>query len=162
MTIYNVHLYALVRVRIDGIEAEDQLGAIGAAIARQDLDRLFNSDDGRIEFADDIPSALVDEAGDAEYERTLAYDQTGAGWKPAQTGYAVKLDRPDWQRVLEAVGMAGMREPTEELLASIQGQLPDKDVVCRACGCVHDTAEAKAGVCLQCGVPDQLYAREAV
>ena len=65
---YNVHLFALVRVKIEDIEAADMPGAIKLAEDRAPLERLFNH--GRepdTEYAEEISHCLVDVQGDTEF-----------------------------------------------------------------------------------------------
>ena len=66
---YNVHLYREMRLKFEGIEAETPEGA--AAIARDGL----TSDADEIDDCDGLDlSALVDEVGDDEYERSVTID----------------------------------------------------------------------------------------
>lgn len=68
---YDVHLYAVMRYKYTGIEAESQTGAIDAAV------KLFNADTPPAyppEFAEDIAYYLVDEEGDEEYARSYMYN----------------------------------------------------------------------------------------
>jgi hypothetical protein len=83
--IFDVHLYALVRVKISGVSAETQAAAIDGAMKAVSLDQVFNgsfqttrANAGNgiitaVEYADDIPYALVDVRGDAEYRLTRAF-----------------------------------------------------------------------------------------
>jgi hypothetical protein len=81
---YKVHLFAVVRVRIDNIEATSQLEAIKKAENDTDLYRqfLWESRGGEggtdpyvnhTEWADEISHVLVDEEGDEEYEQSGWY-----------------------------------------------------------------------------------------
>ncbi len=69
MTIYNVYIYREMRLVFGGIEAETPEAA--AFIAR---DKLTEEADSIDDCNGDDLSALVDEAGDEQYERTVAID----------------------------------------------------------------------------------------
>lgn len=87
---YNVHLYALVRVKVNGIEAESQTEAIDKAEGLINFNDLFDDDHpsyargvvDHIEYAEEIPHALVDEDGDRDYENSQLYDVDGGEWVP--------------------------------------------------------------------------------
>ena len=69
MTIYNVHIYREMRLVYEGISAETPEAA--AAIARK------QPTDDCVEIADcegETLSAVVDEAGDSAYERSVMID----------------------------------------------------------------------------------------
>ena len=68
---YNVHIYAVVRLKVEGIEADTHRDAIRSALASVDLDREFQGE--RTEYAEDITSYVVDEVGDENYEHTRTY-----------------------------------------------------------------------------------------
>lgn len=78
---YDVHVYAIVRVKVTDIEAETQEAAVEKAENRvfELGEELFLrsyvpiEDIGHTEWAEDIHGFLVDEHGDSEYERTQAY-----------------------------------------------------------------------------------------
>ena len=70
---YNVHVYAVVRVQFEGLEAETPQDAISAAIGNRDLHASF-SPAGKFaleahEYADDNVGYLVDQI-DSHGERT--------------------------------------------------------------------------------------------
>lgn len=77
---YNVHLYAVVRVKIEDIEAGSQTEAIEKAEERfyADPDQLIRV----AEYADEVEAALVDEQGDPEYLNSRHYHPStmGPGW----------------------------------------------------------------------------------
>lgn len=92
---FDVHLYALVRVKISGVTAETQTEAIDGALKAVSLDEVFNRSfaatrpDGRngvlnaVEYADDVPYAMVDVRGDADYRLTRAFRAGEDGdWVP--------------------------------------------------------------------------------
>lgn len=85
---YDVHAYMTVRVKVSGIEAENQVDAIGAALHRIEGTRLFPFTDlgNGIEYddADEFTGFLVDEEGDHTYERTQSYLADGV--TPANLG----------------------------------------------------------------------------
>ncbi len=85
---HDVHLYALVRVKFTGIEADGEtiekrhLAAIDTAIEEagkhQAFDHLFNRDRPGIgiesvEYADEVSCALVDEQDDEDHENTTEW-----------------------------------------------------------------------------------------
>ena len=83
MATYNVHIYAVVRIKVMGVEASGMEQATEKAENYADLYRLFNrnhchnGDDAECnlpdmhiehcEFAEDIVDFLVDEQGDTEF-----------------------------------------------------------------------------------------------
>ena len=83
MATYNVHIYAVVRIKVMGVEASGMEQATEKAENYADLHRLFNRNhchngdevecnlpDMHIEhceFAEDIVDFLVDEQGDTEF-----------------------------------------------------------------------------------------------
>lgn len=73
---YNVHLFAIVRVKVPPIEAPDHRTAMEQAEAATDLYSLFDrrAGDPEMEFAEAIEGLLVDEEGDEYYERSRYYD----------------------------------------------------------------------------------------
>jgi len=88
---FDVHLYALVRVKVCEVLAADQSAAIRTAMDAVCLDDVFNrtyaahsSPNARgvvtaVEYADEVQYALVDERGDAEYERSRAFRMNDDG-----------------------------------------------------------------------------------
>lgn len=84
---YRVHLYAVVRVPVDDIEADSQLEAVEKAEngvnLHHELDHYGN------EWAEEIVYAMVDEEGDEEYDNSRWYDNTSEGWRrePGQPGH---------------------------------------------------------------------------
>ena len=69
MTKYNVHLYAIVRVKVSDIEAPDPKEACRLAESTEDLYRRFNGPEDQ-EYGEEIDSYLVDVVGDEEYEQS--------------------------------------------------------------------------------------------
>lgn len=107
---FNVHIFAVVRVKICDVEAESQIEAIAAACQSVNLDGLFNNIQDRlgadrnvseVEFGDEITHYLVDEDGDEDFERSqdyndacrLASDKTNA-WLPVYPASAVEGEHP--------------------------------------------------------------------
>jgi len=78
---YDVHIFAIVRVKVARISAESQIEAIHKAEGSVDLYTLFNKPDSvnveTTEFADGISHYLVDEVGDSTYERSRFYEADG-------------------------------------------------------------------------------------
>ncbi len=66
---YTVHLYPIVMVKVEGVEAESQVEAIKKAEMQTDLNALFAG------YADDIDCFHVDEEGDTEYANSQWYDK---------------------------------------------------------------------------------------
>lgn len=91
---YDVHHYMVVRVKVQNVEAPDQLTAIARSeddayeFARSSLEgRGTHWDRGVInyEFAEESVGALVDEVGDEEYINSVFYDLSKEGaWKPRE------------------------------------------------------------------------------
>lgn len=76
--LHNVHIYAVVRVRLDGIEAPDHPAAVLAALKQFDADPPpFSRLGENVEYAEEVAGALVDEQGDYEYEKTTYHKPTG-------------------------------------------------------------------------------------
>jgi hypothetical protein len=78
---YDVHIFAVVRVKVAGIGAESQTEAIVKAEDSVDLYRLFHNPGAfsveAAEFADGISHYLVDEVGDSTHERSRFYETDG-------------------------------------------------------------------------------------
>jgi hypothetical protein len=78
---YDVHIFAVVRVKIAGVDAESQTEAIVNAEDSVDLYRLFENPGAfgveATDFADEITHYLVDEVGDSTYERSRFYEADG-------------------------------------------------------------------------------------
>jgi hypothetical protein len=75
---YNVHIFAVVRVKVPGVEAGSHRDPIKNAVEATDLDDLFDRESPmsgieHIEFGDEISHYLVDEVGDEEYRRSTFY-----------------------------------------------------------------------------------------
>ena len=68
---YNVHIYAVVRLKVENIEADTHRDAICSALESVDFYREFEGK--RTEYAEDITSYVVDEVGDESYEHTRTY-----------------------------------------------------------------------------------------
>lgn len=73
---FRVHLYPVVRVVVDDVEAENQVEAIKKAEAILDLHSLLSIPDVG-EYADDIDCFLVDEIGDDGFLNSRWYDKHG-------------------------------------------------------------------------------------
>jgi hypothetical protein len=68
---YDVHIFAVVRLKVEGVQADNQQEAIHQAFQSIDLHAQF--DGANTAYADEISSYMVDEVGDAEYGRTQCY-----------------------------------------------------------------------------------------
>ena len=72
---FRVHLYPIVRIVVDDVEAESHKEAIKVAEGSVDLNHLL--DPGVGEYADDIDCFLVDEVGDDGFVNSRWYDKYG-------------------------------------------------------------------------------------
>ena len=75
----NVHIYAIVRVKVLGVEANSQEEAIKRVRDHVNLNDLMNrshplSNVEHVEFVDEITGYLVDEQGDQKHERSRFYE----------------------------------------------------------------------------------------
>jgi hypothetical protein len=78
---YDVHIYAVVRVKIEAVEADSQVAAIQEAQKGLDLEEAVRSG----EYAEEITGFLVDEVGDENYSQSRAYQADGVTLeKPAK------------------------------------------------------------------------------
>lgn len=75
---YDVHIYAIVRVKVQSIEAESQTEAIEKARVNTDMEQAIQEG----EFTDEVTGYLVDEAGDAEFKNTRVYLADGVTLDP--------------------------------------------------------------------------------
>lgn len=85
--IYDVTIYATVRVKVEGITGvKDHAEAMERAQRDADLDKLLARDIGRrvngatiayTAYAEEITGFLIDEQGDIDYERSRCYDGDG-------------------------------------------------------------------------------------
>jgi hypothetical protein len=73
---YDVHIYATVRVKVCGVEANSQAEAMKKAEEQTDLYETIGNCPGT-DYAEEITGFLVDEAGDTEYHKTRYYNQDG-------------------------------------------------------------------------------------
>ncbi|PPD43764.1 MAG: hypothetical protein CTY16_12555 [Methylobacter sp.] len=73
---HDVHLYAIVRVKVSGVEAAGHAEAIKLAEASVDLSALFDNGAGQ-EFTGELDGYCVDETGDEEYVNTRWYQIDG-------------------------------------------------------------------------------------
>jgi hypothetical protein len=97
MTMYDVTLNAVVNVRVPGVEAPTQEAAIEGALDRIDLYSLLDrrKPTPRVEFtsyAEEISEALVDEAGDVEYEKSRWFIWQEGRWTLAPTDPREELE----------------------------------------------------------------------
>lgn len=74
--LHHVYIYAIVRVKVSNVEAENHAEAIKKAEDRVDLNGLFNCGSNQ-EFADDVDCFLVDEVGDEEFANSRWYKKDG-------------------------------------------------------------------------------------
>lgn len=75
---YDVHLFPIVRVIVQGVNADNQAEAIAQALAkRPDLNMLLHRPSGGYEYADEISHFLVDEADDPEHLNSQFYEADG-------------------------------------------------------------------------------------
>lgn len=73
---YDVHIYAVYRVKVANVEATDQKQACLNALAQTDLDFSIPAPRGVriVEYADEVNGFLVDEVGDEEYKNSRYYN----------------------------------------------------------------------------------------
>lgn len=71
---YNVHLYPIMRVTFQGVEADSQEEAIKKAEEEFDGYALA-SHHGGVAYAEDMDGFCVDEVGDTEYTNSKWYDK---------------------------------------------------------------------------------------
>jgi hypothetical protein len=83
---YHVHLYPVVRVKIEGVEAGSPAEAVEKALAEgPDLYDLFRHDGPpATEYTEEVPMALVDVEGDADYECSRFFDYRDGQWLPSE------------------------------------------------------------------------------
>lgn len=74
---YNVHAFAVVRVKLENIEADDQRGAIKKVMDCKtgvDFQKIFDTAiyyfENDVEFAEEVAYFLVDEVGDENYTKS--------------------------------------------------------------------------------------------
>ncbi len=76
-TDHDVHVFAVVRVKVPGIMARSHIAAIREALGRVNFYALFDSCAQPkvecVEFAEEFFHYLVDDAGDEEFGRTQWY-----------------------------------------------------------------------------------------
>lgn len=73
--LYDVHIYATFRTKIDGIEASSAKEAASIALRETDLHNL--SSRAELDYAEEVHGCLVDQQGDEDYERStyLKWDE---------------------------------------------------------------------------------------
>ena len=80
---YDVHIFAVVRVKVEDVEADSQEEACKKAEQKTDLYRLFESFSPAcrcdMEYAEEIQHFLVDEVGDTEYDNSRRYEYSPEG-----------------------------------------------------------------------------------
>jgi len=77
--IYDVHIFAEVRVKVPGIEANSQTEAIKKAEEQINLYNLFEREHPtpqieHTEWSERVTNYLVDEDGDTEHQKSTWYD----------------------------------------------------------------------------------------
>jgi hypothetical protein len=72
---HNVHIFAVVRVKVSNVQAENHAEAIRKAETMVDLHQMFLGSDS--EFADDVDCFLVDDVGDEEFANSRWYGKDG-------------------------------------------------------------------------------------
>lgn len=82
---YDVHLFAVIRFTLRGVEAESMEEACRRAEQVVNAEAIKNAMRGGSEFeadfADEIIEALVDVQGDEQYEHSTWLSPVGDGWK---------------------------------------------------------------------------------
>ena len=87
MNCYNITLQARVNVRVANVRAETAAEAITTAEHAVDLPQLFDRQHPAravafTEYAEDVPEALVDRAGDKDHRESRWYAWHGDRWVP--------------------------------------------------------------------------------
>lgn len=81
---YDVHIYPIVRVKVAGIEADSPEAAIAIAgkafnLSNESAPEIAGT--AEFEWLDEsAPYALVDIAGDDEYQHSAWFDRHGTNW----------------------------------------------------------------------------------
>lgn len=68
---YDVHIFAVVQLKVERVEADTQRDAIRKAVESVDLYNQFEGP--RTEYAEEIARYVVDEVADDEYTHTQTY-----------------------------------------------------------------------------------------
>ena len=102
MNNYNVTLQAVVNVRVPGVGAASPREAVDAALDKVDLYGLFDRQKPTpnvdfTEYAEEVREALVDEAGDEEYDKSRWFIWHNGQWAPAPTNRNDELRLLDQQ-----------------------------------------------------------------
>jgi hypothetical protein len=86
MNRYTVHLFPVVRVTVDRIEARTPVEAIRKALDDgPDLEALLRREmPVATEFTEDVMEALVDIEGDTEHAQSRYYENRGDAWRPVE------------------------------------------------------------------------------
>jgi len=72
---HHVHIFAVVRVKVSNVIAENHAEAIKKAESMVDLHQMFRGSDS--EFTDDVDCFLVDEHDDEEFAKSRWYEKDG-------------------------------------------------------------------------------------
>ena len=81
MAKFEVHVYAIVRVKVENVEANTAQEATGKAEESLDLNEMFNGIPNA-EYADDVDGFLVDEVGDDQHANSKWFDKKGRQIQP--------------------------------------------------------------------------------
>ena len=106
MNKYDVHIYAVVRVKLEGIEADSQREATDEARKRfedgrigEKLGLILPTNATHAEYADEVVRFLVDEQGNEEYRRSQWYDAKEADAPQDEVRVSSNVD-PDWMAMV--------------------------------------------------------------
>ena len=111
---YNVHLYAVVRVKVVDVEASSQEEAIAKAEDSVLLGRILNHERGLpdnvecTEYAEEVVRYLVDEEGDEEYDKSKWYV-----WKGDDEYACCASEAEEARAILERYGQLKLERTTE-------------------------------------------------
>jgi hypothetical protein len=125
---YHVHLYPVVRVKVEGVEATSPVEAVEKALAEgPDLYDLFRRDGPPVtEYAEEVPMALVDVEGDADHEHSRYFDYRDGQWLPSESehgGYCRWVSQAEAQRLAAAGNL--LEACRDVLLLAGDGDLAD-------------------------------------
>lgn len=107
MNKYDVHIYVVVRVKLESVEASGQREAIAEArkqfeeegIGRR-LGLTLPVHATHAEYADEVVRYLVDEQGDNDYERTRSYEAADLDEDGARQAHLTSTVDPDWKAMV--------------------------------------------------------------
>lgn len=135
MPIYDVHCYAVVRVKIEGIEADNMEAAIEEACSRDGWykqfdefvpDRIRIEGATQVEYAEEINGFLVDVHGDTEYSKSCLFKRDGTTVDYGSVGststdlfFMLRTDLRDGRSLVKAATTTRMGGGSKVLISSM-------------------------------------------